>query len=61
MGLRPTHGDESANVRCRRINGLWRAFNRAGSDYLVGMPDSRLCFLSLYRSASRPIRKIRAA
>ncbi len=29
MGLRPTHGDESANVRCRRINGLWRAFNRA--------------------------------
>jgi hypothetical protein len=31
MGLRPTHGDESANVRCRRINGLWRAFNRAVS------------------------------
>jgi hypothetical protein len=29
MGLRPTHGDENATVRHRRINGLWRAFNRA--------------------------------
>jgi hypothetical protein len=29
MGLRPTHGNENATVRHRRINGLWRAFNRA--------------------------------
>jgi hypothetical protein len=35
MGLRPTHGNENATVRHRRINGLWRAFNRAVLDTIV--------------------------
>ena len=41
MGLRPTKTNEGASDRCRGINNLDRAFNRA---VLAGLLQTRACF-----------------